>query len=336
MMSKSTPNGFLEQTRAGFSSSEPTLGEVLRNGGPGAGGDRKQGDPRSLSMEMNPFQAKLNEASQRLRNAQIAMMRNGGGREKMELELAKKAFETAHTIAIQFDNPVPSPNFSTTSRRSDSGYDTDSSQSVSSNSFSERHHPYARRLSKKERNKISATKYRQKKKMYMTELENKCKQLSSTVDALRQAMTALQSENKLLKEQLGFLKGLIEQKGPSKVQESKMEQHKEQNYRNSFGIPSGSPTLNTGGNLTHGNTFNGQGFNSNFNNGPGNRHKSRDNQSGFQKGTPDSLGPDLFSELPSGTGEFNFAIPSGPPMSKEIEMDIADLQIGDLPPASFS
>eukprot|EP00954_Amorphochlora_amoebiformis_P027769 1387746-Amorphochlora_amoeboformis.AAC.1 len=84
----------------------------------------------------DPFQKQLNEASQRLRNAQIAMMRSGGARQKMELQIAQQAFQTAHALSIQFDNPEPGAgSFSSASRRSDkrsdSGYDTDGSQSVS-------------------------------------------------------------------------------------------------------------------------------------------------------------------------------------------------------------
>mmetsp|Transcript_20084 Transcript_20084/g.28278 ORF Transcript_20084/g.28278 Transcript_20084/m.28278 type:complete len:313 (+) Transcript_20084:152-1090(+) len=199
------------ENRQHITSGDPVLGEVVS--------DSKGQQPQGINPMMeskndgNPFQEQLNEASQRLRNAQIAMMRSGGAREKMELQIAQQAFQTAHTLAIQFDASAPSPSFPAASRRvSDSGYDTDSSQSVSSASENRRRHPYARRLSKRERNKISATKYRQKKKLYVTELENKCTTLIRNVETLKTAVTSLQSENKLLKEQMGFLKQLLQQR----------------------------------------------------------------------------------------------------------------------------
>ncbi|GAB5358636.1 hypothetical protein AAMO2058_000475700 [Amorphochlora amoebiformis] len=191
-------------------STEPTLGEALS-----AQADAKNGMQMVEVKSEDPFQKQLNEASQRLRNAQIAMMRSGGARQKMELQIAQQAFQTAHALSIQFDNPEPGAgSFSSASRRSDkrsdSGYDTDGSQSVSSTSDGRRSHPYSRRLSKRERNKISATKYRQKKKKYVSELESQCHNLTSTVESLKTTITALQSENKLLKEQMGFLKDLLQ------------------------------------------------------------------------------------------------------------------------------
>jgi len=203
--------GFLGAVRAGLkiSSNEPVLGEAMG----GLSADVKIRGEAKSDQKNNPFQEQLKEASQRLRNAQIAMMRLGGAREKMELQIAQQAFQTAHTLAIQFDNPVPSPSFSSAASKEGSGYDTDGSQSVSSASDGRtRSHPYARRLSKRERNKISATKYRQKKKLYVSELESKCNTLTGTVETLKSAVAALQSENKLLKEQMTFLKQLLQQR----------------------------------------------------------------------------------------------------------------------------
>jgi len=85
----------------GVSSTEPVLGEVLR-------GDAKTGSLRLPGADANPFQEQLNEASQRLRNAQLDVMRSGGARAKMELQIAQQAFQTAHTLAITFDSKKPS------------------------------------------------------------------------------------------------------------------------------------------------------------------------------------------------------------------------------------
>jgi hypothetical protein len=59
--------------------------------------------------------------------------------------------------------------------------------------------------SKRERNKVSAMKYRKRRKVYLDSLEGKVGDLTETV-------TALHTENKLLKEQLEFLKTLVSYK----------------------------------------------------------------------------------------------------------------------------
>lgn len=185
------------------------------SGGGGSGGGGM--DVFSLpDAKTNPFQKQLDEASQRLRNAQIAMMRSKGPREKMELQIAQQAFQTAHTLAIQFDNPTLFPR---AGRRDVSGNASDgsSTRSVSSASESRREraqaqHPYNNpsSLDRRARNKRAASKYRQKKKMYVQELERKCQQLNDTVGTLKTAVTKLQAENKLLKEQMSFLKQLVQ------------------------------------------------------------------------------------------------------------------------------
>mmetsp|Transcript_2937 Transcript_2937/g.4317 ORF Transcript_2937/g.4317 Transcript_2937/m.4317 type:complete len:281 (-) Transcript_2937:74-916(-) len=232
-------NKFFREVGEGisFDSKQNTFGDVMRKGN-----DMKVNllDVK-MNTETNPFQKQLNEASQRLRNAQIAMMNNGGARDKMELAIAQQAFEKAHTLAIQFDNPAPAQSpFSVSSRRSDrksdSGLETDGS-SVSSNA-STRSHPYARpnrNLSKRERNKISATKYRNKRKMYVQQLESKCQNLTSTVESLKASVAALQAQNKLLKDQMGFLKQLLQQsKASQQVNTSSISRTQPVNNNNTF------------------------------------------------------------------------------------------------------
>jgi hypothetical protein len=112
-------------------------------------------DTRNFVLMLSP--------AQRYRNAQIAMMKNPGPRQKMELQIAEQAFRTAHTLSLQFEHNSRTPTSTATTPRgtgrADSGYDTDGSNSVSSvNSARSAGHPYARKLSKRERNKLSATK----------------------------------------------------------------------------------------------------------------------------------------------------------------------------------
>jgi len=60
-------------------------------------------------------------------------------------------------------------------------------------------------LSKKERNKLSAAKYRAKKKNYVAELEDKMKQLEQTIQQQNSLLSSLSAENKLLREHVAQL-----------------------------------------------------------------------------------------------------------------------------------
>jgi uncharacterized coiled-coil protein SlyX len=62
---------------------------------------------------------------------------------------------------------------------------------------------------KRERNKQSAAKYRKRRKMYVVELEAKVAQLEARVSEQTSSLTGLQSENKAMKEQVTFLKKML-------------------------------------------------------------------------------------------------------------------------------
>eukprot|EP00475_Leptophrys_vorax_P026274 TRINITY_DN3698_c0_g1_i1.p1 TRINITY_DN3698_c0_g1~~TRINITY_DN3698_c0_g1_i1.p1 ORF type:complete len:299 (+),score=70.08 TRINITY_DN3698_c0_g1_i1:298-1194(+) len=62
---------------------------------------------------------------------------------------------------------------------------------------------------KRERNKVSASKYRAKKKEYVTGLEAEVEQLHQELSMKNSRMSALESENRLLKEQLSFMQKLF-------------------------------------------------------------------------------------------------------------------------------
>ena len=63
--------------------------------------------------------------------------------------------------------------------------------------------------SKKERNRVSASKYRNKRKLHLESLEVKVQELSENVSQKESKIAALESENQLLKEQLGFLQQFL-------------------------------------------------------------------------------------------------------------------------------
>lgn len=66
-----------------------------------------------------------------------------------------------------------------------------------------------RQQDKQIRNKVSANKYRKKRKLLVDKLEDQLTDLSSTVDTQKAQITSLESENKVLREQLGFIKSLL-------------------------------------------------------------------------------------------------------------------------------
>jgi len=64
-------------------------------------------------------------------------------------------------------------------------------------------------LCKRERNKISASKYRKRRKMYVDSLEDKLNAVEKKCSAQVDQITSLSTENKVLKEQLTFFKNLL-------------------------------------------------------------------------------------------------------------------------------
>lgn len=69
------------------------------------------------------------------------------------------------------------------------------------------------RLSKSERNKLSASKYRKRRKKYLANLEAKVSTLEADVVSHENTITSIRSENSALKEQVAFLKKLLASKG---------------------------------------------------------------------------------------------------------------------------
>jgi len=63
---------------------------------------------------------------------------------------------------------------------------------------------------KRERNKVSAAKYRQRRKVYIDGLEDHVRQLNEKLENQSQVITALKTENQMLKEQNSYLKKLVE------------------------------------------------------------------------------------------------------------------------------
>lgn len=72
-------------------------------------------------------------------------------------------------------------------------------------------------LCKRERNKMSAAKYRKRRKMYVVTLEEKVVQLENKVSKQTDQLATVTSENKALKEQVAFLKKLMAVHGAVKV-----------------------------------------------------------------------------------------------------------------------
>jgi len=63
---------------------------------------------------------------------------------------------------------------------------------------------------KRERNKVSAAKYRQRRKVYIDGLEDHVRQLNEKLETQSKVITALKTENQMLKEQNSYLKKLVE------------------------------------------------------------------------------------------------------------------------------
>jgi hypothetical protein len=63
---------------------------------------------------------------------------------------------------------------------------------------------------KRERNKVSAAKYRQRRKVYIDGLEDHVRQLNEKLEAQSKAITSLKTENQMLKDQVSYLKKLVD------------------------------------------------------------------------------------------------------------------------------
>ena len=78
-------------------------------------------------------------------------------------------------------------------------------------------------LSKRDRNKLSAAKYRKRRKAYVDTLETQLSNMEKKMASQTESITSLMSENKVLKEQLTFLKSLLSGKIPQVDPGSKVE-----------------------------------------------------------------------------------------------------------------
>jgi cell division protein FtsB len=63
---------------------------------------------------------------------------------------------------------------------------------------------------KRERNKVSAAKYRQRRKVYIDGLEDHVRQLNEKLEAQSKTIASLKTENQMLKDQLSYLKKLVD------------------------------------------------------------------------------------------------------------------------------
>lgn len=70
-------------------------------------------------------------------------------------------------------------------------------------------------LTQKERNKLSALKYRKRRKMHVANLERKVGDLQQTVKQQNEALNAMHHENRVMREQLDFLKKLFSSQAQS-------------------------------------------------------------------------------------------------------------------------
>jgi len=64
--------------------------------------------------------------------------------------------------------------------------------------------------SKRERNKVSAAKYRQRRKVYIDGLEEHVRQLNEQISAQNKTIETLKTENQMLKDQTSYLKKLVD------------------------------------------------------------------------------------------------------------------------------
>ncbi len=70
-------------------------------------------------------------------------------------------------------------------------------------------HDTRKPVSKRERNKISASKYRKRRKVYMKDLEQRLGSLDETVEQQRNEISVLSTENSVLRRQLSMLQKLV-------------------------------------------------------------------------------------------------------------------------------
>jgi len=63
---------------------------------------------------------------------------------------------------------------------------------------------------KRERNKVSAAKYRQRRKVYIDGLEDHVRQLNEQLEAQSKTIASLKTENQMLKDQVSYLKKLVD------------------------------------------------------------------------------------------------------------------------------
>jgi len=93
---------------------------------------------------------------------------------------------------------------------------------------------------KRERNKMSAAKYRQRRKVYIDGLEDHVRQLNEKLETQSKTITTLKTENQMLKEQNNYLKKLVESLSIAKASMQSISPFNLSKPENTFAKPMGA------------------------------------------------------------------------------------------------
>jgi len=186
------------------------------SGNLGAGSGSRQG------LGNNPFETQLAGANLRLKRAQLALLKKPQGvSERKALAVAQQAFCKAWQLSLShqgFKPPPTIPEHSVASLQDGrlrsvpriskglAGWETKSMHGGIQTNLAKQ--------DKRQRNRVSATKYRRRKKAYVQELEARVASLENEVGTIRAAMAQLQSENTVLRSNLAFLRKLLDSSTP--------------------------------------------------------------------------------------------------------------------------
>jgi len=167
----------------------------------------------------NPFEHQLTTANLRLKRAQLALLKKPQGEsERKALRVAQQAFCKAWQLSLSH-LPVSFTRTPTTIPETSaimSAIPTAVAEPLKSNmgKFRKQSKDTSRYQpefppDRRERNKISATKYRQKKKAYIQDLESRVVSLEQELTQIRASMVQLQTENAVLRSNLEFLRRIL-------------------------------------------------------------------------------------------------------------------------------
>uniref|UniRef100_A0A6U3DJS7 BZIP domain-containing protein n=1 Tax=Lotharella globosa TaxID=91324 RepID=A0A6U3DJS7_9EUKA len=170
----------------------------------------------------NPFERQLAGANLRLKRAQLALLKKPQGvSERKALAVAQQAFSKAWQLSLSHQGFKPPPTIPEHSVAPLQGRMNNVSNMAKGLTGWETKSMHAGMLQsnlakqgKRQRNRVSATKYRLRKKAYVQELEARVASLENEVGTIRAAMARLQSENTILRSNLAFLRKLLESTGP--------------------------------------------------------------------------------------------------------------------------